>query len=47
MPLDIALVGPHASHNYCPTLTTFADPLVTLFIVYNTSECLSNATYNL
>jgi hypothetical protein len=31
MPLNVALVGLQASHNYCPTLTTFVDLLVTLF----------------
>jgi hypothetical protein len=30
MPLDVALVGLQASHNYYPTLTTFVDPLLTL-----------------
>ncbi len=47
MPMDIALMGPRASHNYCPTLTTFANLLVTLLIIFCTSECLSNIAYHL
>jgi len=33
MPLDVALVGLQASHNYCPTLITFVDLLVTLLTI--------------
>jgi hypothetical protein len=47
MPMDIALEGPHVLHNYCPTLTTFVNPLVTLLIICNTLECLSNIAYHL
>ncbi len=47
MPMDIALVGSHASHNYCFALTTFANPLITLLIVCSTPECLSDIAYHL
>jgi hypothetical protein len=38
VPLDVALVSLQASHNYCPTLTTFVDLLVTLLTICNNLE---------
>jgi hypothetical protein len=32
MPLDVALVGLKAFHNYCPTLIMFVKPFVTTLL---------------